>query len=307
MAIKDPRLCRLLPFWLDTLADSGWRIVVVLTLRPPDEVVASLHRRDPFPADSGYPLWLTYVLEAVHHSRPLPRAIVSYAELLTDWRGLAARIGGELDLAWPSRTPEVEAAIDRVLDASLRHHRSPQSSGGSAAARLAWRAHDLLTAADQEGSAPLDDLGATYRRLLEGAGPFPALVQEGNRRLAMTTQQLHETGASLKEARAVVAERDGQLQRLAAELDHAVATVQERDAQIAGLCQEHSQALAVIRERDDQLQRLASEYEYAISVIREKDDQLAGLTAEYTYAVSVVQERDTQLAAIHQRLREHPL
>ena len=45
-AVKDPRLCRFLPLWLKVLGGAGVRVKLLYALRHPDEVIASLVRRD---------------------------------------------------------------------------------------------------------------------------------------------------------------------------------------------------------------------------------------------------------------------
>ncbi len=45
--VKDPRICRLLPFWLPVLRESGSRVVALLALRHPLEVAKSLTARSP--------------------------------------------------------------------------------------------------------------------------------------------------------------------------------------------------------------------------------------------------------------------
>src|SRR5512141_539121 len=46
--LKDPRLCRLLPFWRDVFAEAGFTLSAALMVRRPMEVAASLARRDQF-------------------------------------------------------------------------------------------------------------------------------------------------------------------------------------------------------------------------------------------------------------------
>src|SRR5215207_2516621 len=48
--IKDPRLCRVLPVWSDALAEVGVAPSVVLPIRNPLEVAASLKARNEFTA-----------------------------------------------------------------------------------------------------------------------------------------------------------------------------------------------------------------------------------------------------------------
>lgn len=48
VVLKDPRICRLVPLWLEALSLIGRRTVAVIPFRRPLEVVASLQRRESF-------------------------------------------------------------------------------------------------------------------------------------------------------------------------------------------------------------------------------------------------------------------
>ncbi|MGC9270777.1 sulfotransferase family protein [Acidiphilium sp.] len=118
--VKDPRLCRLLPLWLPVLAARSITPRIVIPIRHPLEVAASLNRREGFDHARGQALWRSYMLAAEHESRGLPRCFVTYDNLLTDWRGVVARIGAIVDHDW-SATADA-AAIDAFLSSKLRHH-----------------------------------------------------------------------------------------------------------------------------------------------------------------------------------------
>ena len=47
-------------------------------------------------------MWLRHMLDAEHATRTIPRSVVSYRQLLTDWRSVADRIADDLRLTWPS-------------------------------------------------------------------------------------------------------------------------------------------------------------------------------------------------------------
>ncbi|HLY57881.1 MAG TPA: glycosyltransferase [Stellaceae bacterium] len=125
-AIKDPRLCRLVPLWRRAL--EGLDTAAVIALRDPFEVANSLHRREQVPHETALLLWLRHLIEAEHATRDLPRAVVTYEALLADWREVADQIGDRLSVVWPDRSAESEAAIDAFLDAAARHHAAPKSA-----------------------------------------------------------------------------------------------------------------------------------------------------------------------------------
>jgi hypothetical protein len=172
--LKDPRCCRFLPLLRGVLAGLGCRIGVVLALRDPTEVAASLAARNRLsPAYAGI-LWARHAIEAERDSRDLPRAVVAYAGLLADWRGAAARI-----LALPGDWRPAEEAAS-PLQPGLRHHRGqpPEQVFGAPLAAL-------LGALDQAlGDLGVRDDAAARARVDAAAAPVLAAA----RRMATTLE-----------------------------------------------------------------------------------------------------------------------
>ncbi|PZQ32576.1 MAG: hypothetical protein DI562_03225 [Stenotrophomonas acidaminiphila] len=129
-AIKDPRMCRLAPLWLKAMHTVGVEPAVVMIVRKPSEVVASLGERDGIPCGLASLLWLRHVLEAERHSRDVPRVIVTYDQLLSDSRAVFDRISVALDVAWPRSDQEAEADIESFLAREEKHHNHIEGSLG---------------------------------------------------------------------------------------------------------------------------------------------------------------------------------
>ena len=75
--MKDPRLCVLLPFWLNIAKKQGWKAVAVMVTRAPWEVASSLCKRDPLDESTANLLWLRYSCDADRYSRGIPRTSAS--------------------------------------------------------------------------------------------------------------------------------------------------------------------------------------------------------------------------------------
>jgi hypothetical protein len=120
--LKDPRICRLLPFWLEVIREFDSDPRCVLPVRNPLEVAMSLKGRDGLSAAESHLIWLRYVLDAEYGSRGLIRAFVSYDALLTDWRRAVEDVSVRLGIAWPRRSALTEAEIDTFLAPHHRHH-----------------------------------------------------------------------------------------------------------------------------------------------------------------------------------------
>ncbi len=120
--VKDPRLCRLLPLWAGVLREIDRRPLIVMVNRHPVEVAGSLERRDGLAAERGFLLWLDHLLAAESGSRGSPRLLVSYAELLADWRRVVEKIQVAGSIRWPLSPEQAGTGIDDFLAPSLRHH-----------------------------------------------------------------------------------------------------------------------------------------------------------------------------------------
>lgn len=181
-AIKDPRLCRLVPLWLSVLPKLGTRTQFVLPLRNPMEVAASLKARNDFPMAKGYLLWLRNVLDAERATRGQERVIVTYDGLLDDWRGVVHRIGDALQIHWPRLSRTAEAEIEDFLSPQLRRQRaqwtdSRQRGSVPGWVERAYEAHLRLSIDAPGAEADLDAVREefdraddTYGRALAGMG-----------------------------------------------------------------------------------------------------------------------------------------
>jgi len=137
-AVKDPRMCRLMPLWLPVLVELGVEPHILFVVRHPLDVAASLYARDGWPHTRSLLLWLQHVLEAEHATRGCRRVIVSYDQVLHDWSHAMGLVGQRLHLTWPRPVDDARAEIDAFLDVGSRHHErtSPASDASGEAAGL---------------------------------------------------------------------------------------------------------------------------------------------------------------------------
>jgi hypothetical protein len=77
-AIKDPRLCLLLPAWRRHFRNP----LAVLVVRDPVEVAISLSKRNQMPLSVGIALWEFYMRSAVRYAQGMPIVVVDYNALL---------------------------------------------------------------------------------------------------------------------------------------------------------------------------------------------------------------------------------
>jgi hypothetical protein len=96
-------------------------------VRNPIEVSESLRVRNMREGNQwglGYApvMWAQYLATIEAATRNSQRAMLTYDELLTDWRAVVARVADDLDVTWPRTFGEVGTEIDAFLDQGERHH-----------------------------------------------------------------------------------------------------------------------------------------------------------------------------------------
>ena len=118
--IKDPRMCRLMPFWSSVFRQANWSVRPVLQLRSPLEVALSLNRRDGIPLGLGCLIWLRHVLDAEAGTRGMGRAIVDWNDFLGDPRLTLGRRGRAAWRRLATLVDGVLAEIDEFVSADMR-------------------------------------------------------------------------------------------------------------------------------------------------------------------------------------------
>lgn len=148
IVLKDPRICRLFPFWRRLLEEAGYAIVVISPVRPPWEVAASLASRNDMSPLNAFRLWMRHVLDAERASRGLQRSFILWPDFLNDWRGDLSALfqlsGLKLDLS--------EANAARI-DAHLTSELHRQSEVAPAPAQV-MRTYGLLAEIAKHGDHP---------------------------------------------------------------------------------------------------------------------------------------------------------
>jgi hypothetical protein len=122
VVVKDPRIVWFLPLWDACARDLGVTTGVVTMLRYPTEVIASARtwygdwQTNPSRACG----WINVMLQTERISRELPRAYVSYPDLLSDWKAEVNRVGAALDIASLVEVePAAAASVDDFVDPGL--------------------------------------------------------------------------------------------------------------------------------------------------------------------------------------------
>lgn len=174
--LKDPRICRFIPLIVGAMREHGIATHYLIPIRAPLEVAESLFERNGMPLTQGILLWMRHVLDAELFTRGGKRSIVSYDEVLQDWRVAFDKIAVETGLAWPHDFEKVSLEIDTYIDRALRHHDIGQTSstGETTAALeplLSW-ASELLSIMLAGASKPFEARLEEIRRDFDLVAPI---------------------------------------------------------------------------------------------------------------------------------------
>jgi hypothetical protein len=122
VGIKDPRLCRLLPFWMEIFADLNLKVSYVIILRNPDNIAASLFKRDSIPRVKSLYLWLEHMLPAFEETEGLDRTVLDYDELIANPELAVETLAKQLGLEKTINQQKFESFSADFIDPNLRHH-----------------------------------------------------------------------------------------------------------------------------------------------------------------------------------------
>ena len=300
--LKDPRICRLLPFWNDAIRAFGAERFVVSPIRNPLDVSMSLEVRDGFDSSIGHLLWLRNVLDAEMFSRNLTRSYLRYETLLSEAHNVVDMLGHSLGVSWPRRVSvDTQMEIDEFISPEFHHHRAGDPrlltnprlsrwitssfeifdrwSHGEVLATDTAKLGQIRSAFDAASFIFSRPVAAGERRIIERDGQIEVLrhsVTDRDGRIEGLYHNVAERDGQIEGLHHSVAERDGRIEGLRQ-------SVAERDGQIEGL--HHS-----VAERDGQIEGLHHS-------VAERDSRIEGLRQS-------VAERDGQIEGLRQSVAE---
>jgi len=210
-AVKDPRMCRLLPLWWLVLERMGVEPAALFVLRQPDEVAASLAARNGWPPGLSRLLWIQHLLEAEAASRAVPRTVLAYARLLEDAPAALERACAEVGVALPVAGAGLREALAGFVSAGDRHHEF--DSHGGERADLARSMFAVLR--DEEPWRRLEPLRDEYER---AAWLFHDAFDECVAVEARSRVALEQATVRIEDQDRRLEHLDGELARLDAEL-----------------------------------------------------------------------------------------
>ncbi len=328
--LKDPRICRLWPFWRDVLTDMGVTPLPVIMLRRAEEVAQSIARRDKLPPTVGRLVWLRHHVDAEEYTRGSARVVTSYDQLLNNWRAMLNEVEAMSGFTLPRRSLTTESEVEAFLKPELRRFIEGADVEEAGSGVMYGEAYDLFLA-PAPSAKQRDRLNAITRSLDDFSAllhDLAAPVRMTSREAARLTRERAKLDADLaamraerEELTALIADK---VALLDASLDVREMLTREHDEQITLIMAEklaETEALQadwsarldasqgardeIARDRDDQVARvdgLLTEVQQLNALIAEKS---ALLDAALTARDEIARDRDDKAAEMARRFEIH--
>ncbi len=198
-AVKDPRMCRTIPFWQPLLTERSIEPHVILTCRHPFEVSRSLHVRNGFSLNESLILWLLHTLEAERDTRGMKRAFVYYPDLLNDWKATMRIVSEQMDIKWPKKSEEISSEVAQFLKPEMRHHAVEVVKGEGKIQELALEVHNLMVKATKTKEIDQGRLDAINYILLEILKPFSDILNNKDILLKQASDNAHQMAENARQ------------------------------------------------------------------------------------------------------------
>jgi Uncharacterized protein conserved in bacteria len=194
-AVKDPRICRLLPLWRSVLEELGVKAHALFMVRHPNEVAQSLQARDGISVRQSRLAWVQHMAEAEISSRGIPRSVMLYDDLLTHWSSSMERVAAELGIRWPIDVGTVDTAVQDFLEPAARHYSVAENTTVELP-RLVQEIYDALVSVAR-GTGSWSAVSALSSIYDEVAGSFLVLLEDIVPRADEGDGQVLDLGARL--------------------------------------------------------------------------------------------------------------
>jgi hypothetical protein len=195
LVVKELRIAPLLEFWLEAARRNSLSTRVVVLIRHPREVVASvitqnraLSEQDPLATglrdlslEAATARWLMINLLAERQSRSLPRVFVNYWNLLKEPARQVARVSNTLGLDLEADAP----SVSRFLSKDLHTHRCSGPVTEIFAYSWVSRVYKILVAAAEDAPMDLSSMDDIYNGFRLNEHTFRIAEDESRTRFAL--------------------------------------------------------------------------------------------------------------------------
>jgi hypothetical protein len=254
--IKEPRICRLAPLYLDALDVLGIEQLVILLIRHPAEAIQSIQERDGGDLETHEIRWLRHLVESEEVSRACARVWISFDQLLANWEATVQSIADGLGVVWPNALEKVAGQVQDSLSSQHRHHRITDNSASLHLSPLtirAWEAAQRGLEGDESAARALFDEIRTMITELDRLNlPQQEYIEETMRRL-QAAETVHRDQIATLSAEAQ--ERTKNCEQLNQELQGCAVQIVRLQDDLAKLQAEQSER---INEREQLIRQIDS-------------------------------------------------
>lgn len=304
LVLKDPRICRLLPFWRPVLLDLDVRVKLVLVFRHPDEVARSLAHRDGMSRSEAHLLWLRHNLDAERDSRGLVRAVVDFSAMVKSPTDMLCRMAEVLSEDWIERSARRLGETALGIDAKLKHFANAEGgeSRDTVAEAMPERVRVCLhrLADDPVDPVAYRRLDAFSARFKKASGLFDEALYDSRKR----TEQLSIDLAQRDSQLAVRAQEVGEFERQLAVRSREIGELQEQLAVRTRKLGELEQQLVA---RTREVGELDRQVAVCTREAGELERQLAGCTRKSSELERQLAERTPEIGELHRQLADRAL
>jgi len=305
--LKDPRIGRLLRLWIPAVEACGAQPKVIIPIRHPLEVAASLHRREGFSEDKSIYLWLRHMVVALRDSRNVPRAILFFDELMLDWKVAVKRLAKDIDVAWPKELDEVAPMIEKFLDPNLRHymHKTARPQVGGWVGRLAVELYVALC----ERASNLEELvDSIHAQLVPFENVFAPLQKDSIRKIALVNKEREKIGVDLSLLAQEFEDKVRHVELLMREIEelheqqkHAQSQLTNYEQTVGAERKLHTELVAAFEDKERHVELLTRE----IEELHEQQKHAQSQLTNYEQTVGAERKLHTELVAAFEDKERH--
>jgi hypothetical protein len=314
--IKDPRICRFFLLWIDVLQTYNAEPLVVIPVRNPLEVAASLYARNGMNHSASSLIWLQHVLEAEYNSREINRSIMLYDDLLEDWQQVINKISRDLGFEFPHPADEASSEIISFLQNRLRHHVYGKNDLSNDKRINDWvlgsyealiklnensRNINALTELDRIRNE-FERAGVLYEPILRDKDIH---LNQVNTELNINKELVAEKNEHIRTLGIRFGEQDEYIIRLNEKLDSRLKQIKELAEAEKASANRNKQLSALLTESKKQLDVEAKENDNLNRQIHELNEQLGRLETELLLKERKIHETKEQLAEAINKLEEY--
>ncbi|WOJ89493.1 hypothetical protein RZS28_17130 [Methylocapsa polymorpha] len=283
--LKDPRICRFAPFWLDVLKEMDATPRIVIPIRSPLDVAVSLRRVHNISLTKGLLLWLRHVLDAEVQTRSIARSIFTWDQFLSDWRRVSDKVSLDTGLFWPRLSDRSAQEVEQFLSSELVHHKTDHAELIAHSDVHEWtaRAYEALLelACDpfsNSANERLDEIGELFEQSCAMFGRVLADYES-------SLEELQEQANGRRSENELLRVQHGELR-----------------AELAAVCDEQERLLAESQTREQAMLAVSDLHADLISRLERTEAQLAEATREKDELSTSLMSRTVQLAAIQDEM-----